>query len=88
MSKWNDMLEHAIIGKLTTTLLNAGYRIDIEYLNGYMWVYAYDVEKRPFTYKHWVKCVEGNGCDIIVDYTTNLEKDLKSVNEFAEQYRD
>ena len=91
MSKCNDMLEYAIIGKLVSTLINEGYRIEVSDQDGDgLFVYAVPDggETLKYGYKYWVRLVPGNGCDIIVDYTTNLEKDLKSVNEFAEQYRD
>jgi len=88
MEKWKQLLEDAIAGKLLSTLLNAGYQVDIEFQGGYVWFYAFDTEKRPSQYKYWVKCVEGNYADFITDYTTNLEETLKPVNEFVKSWMD
>ena len=85
--RWNDILEHAIVGSLVSTLVDAGYRVEMsDQDGGGLFVYAWIGEVRAGDAQHWVRLVPGNGADVIVDYTTNLEAILKEVNAFAEQY--
>lgn len=93
MRKWNEILEHAIVGKLVDALLQEEYRVVIEdQEDGITRVYVHDQDEDHGIpeggYKMWVKLVPGNGADIISDYTTNLEKVLKPVNDFAAQFAD
>lgn len=81
---WNQILEDAIVGKLIATLVDESFRVEIsDQDGGGLFVYAYDGDRRPAKFDHWVRLVPGNGPDVIVDYTTNLEDTLKSVNAFA-----
>lgn len=86
---WRDFLEQAIIGKLVTTLIDDGFRVELsDQDGGGLFLYAsVDGGERPVDgYVYWVKLVPGNGHDIIVDYTTNLETTLLPVIEFADHF--
>ena len=86
----NEIIEEAIIGKVAMALVGDGYRIEMSDLDGGgLFVYAApDGGHRPKGgYNYWVRLVPGNGADVIVDYTTNLETTIKPVNDFAEQFR-
>ena len=92
--EWTRIIEDAIIGKLVTTMVEEGYRIELcDQDGGGLFLYAMDANDpetaRPPEggYRHWVRLVPGNGPDVIVDHTTNLEKTLKPVNDFAAQFQ-
>ena len=90
MSDWNQILEDAIIGKVVTTLIDEGFRIEMsDQDGGGLFLYAAEDggEKPEGGYSYWVRLVLGNGTDVIVDYTTNLENTLKPANDFAAQFR-
>lgn len=38
-------------------------------------------------HKGWVRLIHGNGCDVISDYTVNLEPYMAGANALAEQYQ-
>jgi len=82
---WNQILEDAIVGKLVTALIDESFRVEMsDQDGGGLFVYAWENhEDRPAKFNYWVRLVPGNGADVIVDYTTNLETTLKEVNEFA-----
>lgn len=85
--RWNNILEHAIVGKLIETMIDAGFRVELsDQDGGGLFLYAWRTERRPTEYNHWVKLVPGNGADVISDFTTNLETTLKEVDAFAEAY--
>lgn len=90
---WNQLLEDAIMGKLIGALVDDGYRVQVsDQDGGGLFVYAMpDGKEFPRATSgaicHWAKLVPGNGPDMISDYSTNLEKTLKPVNEFAAQYQ-
>lgn len=87
--RWNDILEHAIVGKLIETMVDAGFRVELsDQDGGGLFLYAWNTERRPSAgqFNHWVKLVPGNGADVISDFTTNLETTLKEVNDFAATY--
>lgn len=87
---WNQILEDAIVGKLVNTLIDEGFRVEMsDQDGGGLFVYAAeDGGVRPEDgYKYWVRLVPGNGPDVIVDHTTNLEKTLAEVNAFAAQFQ-
>lgn len=90
MKNWNQILEDAIIGKVVTALIDDGYRVQLsDQDGGGLFVYAIadgGQEIPEGGYKHWVRLVLGNGADVIVDYTTNLEDTLKEANAFAAEY--
>jgi hypothetical protein len=45
------------------------------------------VENNKVISNGWVYCIMGNdGCDVISDYSTNLEKLLVTANKIADQY--
>lgn len=88
---WAAILEEAIIGRLIGTLIDEGYRLEIsDQDGGGLFVYAVPDggEKPEGGYTHWVRLVLGNGADVITDYSTNLEADLKPVNTFAAMFDD
>lgn len=83
---WNQILEDAIVGKVIGALVDDGYRIEIsDQDGGGLFVYAMpDGGKMPKDgAKFWVRLVLGNGADVIVDYTTNLEATIKPINDFV-----
>lgn len=86
--RWNDILEHAIVGKLVETLIDEGYRVELSDQDaGGLFCYAWQ-DERPSAGKftRWVRLVPGFGADVIADFTTNLEATLDEVNKFAAQY--
>jgi hypothetical protein len=82
---WNQLLEDAIVGKLFAALIEDGYRVEAsDQDGGGLYLYAYpDAAKPKKPANHWVRLVPGNGADVITDYSTNLERTLKPVNDFA-----
>lgn len=86
---WANILEAAILGKLVATLIEEGYRIELSDVDGGgLFLYAVPVDedngqKPARGYNYWVRLVPGNGTDLIVDYTTNLENIIKPVNDFV-----
>ncbi len=91
MCRWNQILEDAIIGKVVTTLIDEGFRVEMsDQDGGGLFVYAAEDggQKPEGGYNYWVRLVPGNGVDVIVDYTTNLETMLKPACDLAAQYRD
>ena len=76
---WNQILEDAIIGKVTGSLVDAGYRVELcDQDGGGLFCYAVpDAGDKPKDgFKFWVQLVPGNGCDVISDFTTNIEADI------------
>lgn len=93
LSNWNQILEDAIMGRLVTTMIDAGFRVQLcDQDGGGLFLYAKDADEPEGVpedgYKMWVRLVPGNGADLIVDYTTNLEDTLKLVNGFARKWQD
>jgi hypothetical protein len=89
--RWNDILEAAIIGKLVDELTSNAFRLEISDQDGgglFVYAAANGGEKPEDGYEYWVRLVPGNGADVIVDYTTNLEDTIKPVNEFANAFRE
>ena len=86
--RWNDIIEHAIVGKLTADLIDEGFRIEMsDQDGGGLFVYIWRGERKPAGgVRSWVKLVPGNGADVLSDYTIDLETTLKEVNAFAAQY--
>jgi hypothetical protein len=80
-----ETIEHILVGKAISDLLDEGFQVHVEHReDGYTWVYASEDGRMPRGgYKHWIKFCTGNGADALVDYTTNLEVALKSVNALA-----
>lgn len=86
----NEMVESAIIGKLLIALVDEGFRVEIsDQDGGGLFVYAAaDGGSKPKSgYNYWIRLVPGNGSDVIVDYTTNLETTIKPINDFAAQFQ-
>lgn len=91
MTKWQDILEQAIIGKLVAAFIDDGWRVELsDQDGGGLFLYAVpDAGDKPNDgYKYWVRLVLGNGADVISDYTTNLERLLEPVNKFAAEWQD
>lgn len=90
-SSWNQILEDAIVGRLIGALVDDGFRIEIsDQDGGGLFVYAAEDggAKPKDGFKFWARLQPGNGADVIVDYTTNLEALLKPVNAFAASFAD
>lgn len=90
-NKWSDLLEDVIVGKVVMRLLEEGFRLEISDQDGgglFVYAAAMGGTKPKGGYEYWVRLVPGNGPDMIVDYTTNLETILKPAHEFSAQYRD
>ena len=86
----NQWVEDAIIGKVITTLVEEGFRLEISDQDGgglFVYAAADGGEKPEDGYNYWVRLVPGNGADVIVDYTTNLEATIKPVSEFAATFQ-
>lgn len=91
MSKWEQILEDVVIGKLVSTLIDEGFRIEISNQDGGgLFIYGVpDNGEKPETgFDYWAHLVPGNGPDIIVDYSLNLDTMMKPVNEFTSQFID
>lgn len=87
---WNQILEDAIFGKVIGALIDEGFRVEISDQDGgglHVYAAADGGEKPDTGYAYWVKLVPGNGPDIIVDYTTNLESIIKPINEFVARFQ-
>ena len=88
-TRWNNIIEHAIIGHAVSALIDEGYRVEMsDQDGGGLFAYAWQTEKRPAQFSHWIKFVLGNGVDVLVDHTMNLEAILKDTNAFAAQWMD
>lgn len=90
MSEWNQILEDAIVGKLVTTLVDEGFRVEMsDQDGGGLFVYAVEnggkMPKGGFNY--WVKLVPGNGADVISDFTINLTEIIKPANDLAARFQ-
>ena len=87
---WNLILEDAIIGKAIGALIDNGFRVELCDQDG-GGLFAYCVpdagEKPEGGFQYWVRFVPGNGADVLVDYTTNLETALEPVNAFAAKFQ-
>jgi len=80
-------IERQIIGELISNLVENGFRIEIsDQDGGGLFVYAapYDEVKPDDGYKYWVRLVEGNGCDIIVDYSTCTKQYIEGALDLAD----
>lgn len=87
---WNRILEDAIVGRLIGTLIEEGYRVEIsDQDGGGLFVYAEpDGGEKPVDgWNYWVRLQPGNGADVIVDHTTNLESVLAPVSAFAATFQ-
>lgn len=70
-------------------LVDEGYRVEMsDQDGGGLFAYAWQGEKRPAKFLHYVRFVPGNGADVLVDYTTNLESVLADTNAFAAAWQD
>lgn len=91
---WNQILEDAITGKIVTTLIDNGYRVEMsDQDGGDLFVYAAPHDENegrmpPGGYHFWVRLTPGNGADIVADYTQNLENLLAPINQFCETFRE
>ncbi len=84
---WNQILEDAIVGKVMMALVDAGYRVEIsDQDGGGLYLYAWNTDRRPSEFNHWVRLVPGNGADVLSDYSTNLESVVAPVNAFAARF--
>jgi hypothetical protein len=79
--------ERQIIGELILNLIEHGFRIEVsESDGGGLFVYAAPDggEKPKDGYSYWVRLVEGNGCDIISDFSTSTERYIKGALDLAD----
>ena len=87
MRTLNDStLENAILGKIVMTLLDDGFRVILSDQDGgglYLYANPDNGDQEPEGgYKYWIRLTPGNGVDFITDYTINLEKIMKPVEDF------
>lgn len=87
---WNEILEHAITGKVIETLLDQGFRIEIsDQDGGGLYIYC-SPDNKEFEQgkerKYWIRLVPGNGVDLVNDYSTNLKKPMKLVEQFIKRF--
>lgn len=78
--------ERQIIGELVLNLIDNGFRVEISDSDGGgLFVYAAPDggEKPEGGYEYWVRLVEGNGCDIISDFSTRTERYIKGALDLA-----
>lgn len=92
MTKWTEFLEAAITGKVISALIDHGYRVEVSDQDGgdglFIYAAADGGAKPKDGFNYWVRLQPGNGADLIVDHTTNLEAVLKEVNAFAASWQD
>lgn len=90
-TKWDHILESAIVGRLIIALVDDGFRVEVSDQDGgglFVYAAANGGSKPADGYSYWARLVPGNGPDVIVDYTTNLETIIKPVNDFADLFRE
>ncbi|MFA5897673.1 MAG: hypothetical protein WC829_01040 [Hyphomicrobium sp.] len=90
MANWTQILEDAIVGKVVTALIDEGFRVEMsDQDGGGLFVYAAEDggAKPDGGFEYWVRLVPGNGADVVVDYTTNLESVMKPINKFVKQFQ-
>ena len=81
-------IERSVIGELVMSLTEDGFRIEFCSQDGgglYMYAAPDGGQKPKDGWKYWLRLVEGNGADIISDYSVNLEPYLKSSLLLGEQ---
>ena len=90
MINLKQLIEDAIVGKIVNTLLDEQFRLEIsDQDGGGLYIYAMDGDGKPEGgFEYWIRLTPGNGRDILTDYTTNLEKTLKPVNDFINLIED
>lgn len=88
----SKMIERSVVGELVLSLTEQAFRVELSQEGGYLHLYAApDGGEIPSDgAEYWVLLVEGNGADIISDYTVNLEPHiqtaLKLSNQLEEMY--
>jgi hypothetical protein len=84
----NEQIERSIVGELVLQLTSDGFRVIFSDQDGgglYLYAVPDNGECRPADgYDYWIRLVPGNGTDIIVDYSVNLEDALQTVFELVE----
>lgn len=84
----SEDMEALIVGTVISCLLNEGFRIEISDTDGggtYLYAAENGGHKPRDGYKFWVRFTPGNGADVLMDYTTNLETIIKPANILAEK---
>lgn len=86
----NQLVEDAILGRLITTMIDDGFRIEISDQDGgglYLYAVADGGFKPETGYEYWIRLNLGAGpTSVIADYSTNLEATISSVNDFAASF--
>lgn len=81
------LASNALIGRTVLHMLDAGYRVELHMLDaGGLYLYAWPAEQdRPDKVNYWIAFAPENEepCDVIHDFTMNLEKTLKPVLDYA-----
>lgn len=85
--KPNTLFANAVIGMIVTKLLDAGFRVEVsDQDGGGLFIYAQphgEEITKPCDY--WVALhLDNDPCDIVNDYSVNLEKVLAPVNSFCD----
>lgn len=84
----SKLTECSIVGELVLTLTEQGFRVELCALDGGgLHLYAViDGEEKPADgWKYWVKLVEGNGPNIISDYSVNIEPYIQEALKLSNQ---
>lgn len=92
MSKLDQLLEDAILGRVVGSMLDNRFRVVVSDQDG-GGLYVYGIpdngEKPPEDgYSFWVVLVPGNGIDMISDYSVNLQKIISPALELCKEYDD
>lgn len=77
----NKLIERSVVGELVLSLTDQGFRIEMCSQDGgglYLYAAPDGGEKPEDGWQYWVRLVEGNGVDVITDYSVNFEPYIKS----------
>lgn len=84
------LYEQSIVGELVLTLIEQKFRIEIcDQDGGGLYLYAEpDGGHMPAEgWKYWVRLIEGNGTDVIVNFSVNIEKYIHSALELSKNLK-
>lgn len=84
----SKLIERSVVGELVLSLTEQGFRIELCSQDGgglYLYAAPDGGEKPVDGWEYWVRLVEGNGADVIRDYSVNFEPYIKSALDLCEQ---
>ena len=84
----SKLIERSVVGELVLSLADQGFRIELCSQDGgglYLYAAPYGDEKPEDGWEYWVRLVEGNGVDVISDYSVNFKPYIKSALELCDQ---